>query len=608
MLSWRALLRVLNGTAPPDVSLYVLANLVIRWGVFGLVARKMLGVIRADGGTPAEFLVYLWYTAALLAGIAWGVLVLFAVLRTLGDERLARAGLTGAEVLVWLGSGAEILTFSLMGLHPYGATTWAAVGTADFRSLPWWFLAGVGVVVGGFAVGEWLLLRGATRLARHLPGGGAWDRGIGGRLMAYALVGMAAFVAIDRDDAERLVPRGALPLYSVWREPTRQFPDLHPRRRIGDPLQAPTLVRRPDIVVVMLESLRWDMLTPAVMPMVSRFATEHGCLVPPRHYAGGHLTQYGTFSLLYGLGAWAFLPYMQEARPSWPLAALRANGYKLYAFDATGVNSYGINPLVPGQFDRYETKLTADSVMVDETVHALSLPGPLRPRFLFTFLYGTHGGYFSPSDFEPDWPPADLTGSHPGLWTRYLRSARYLDHLLGRLTAQVGDRLRAGSLVLVIAGDHGEEFWEFGLGGHAAVRFQDVRTRVPLVLCLPGTAGPAPALSEQADVFPTILAWAGGGAPPAGAMSGRSLLDRPDSVPVALAGSGFPERDGRFALVTSHAKFWLTLEEPTFRGIKLDRVTDLNDHPLPESDSLRIALRAALDAFERELGAVLRRD
>lgn len=79
-------------------------------------------------------------------------------------------------------------------------------------------------------------------------------------------------------------------------------------------------------------------------------------------------------------------------------------------------------------------------------------------------------------------------------------------------------------------------------------------------------------------------------------------------MPVALAGSGFPERDGRFALVTSQAKFWLTLDDPAFRDIQLDRVTDLADRPLPESDSLRMALRAALDAFQRELDAVLRRD
>lgn len=591
--------------APRDVTVFVLANVAIQWGVFAAAAPEMLGAIRADGGTPAEYLVYLWYTAALILAIAWGALALFGVVRRLGGPAGARASIVVAEAAVLVGIGAEVLTFTILGLHPYGATTWAQIGTADIRHLPWWFFAGLASVVCGLVLSEWALLRGAMRLTPAQPG--AVERGVGGRLIAYALVGFVAFLAIDRNDAERLVPRAALPLYALWIEPARQFPDLRPRRMIGDSLHAPRMSRRPDIVFVMAETLRGDMLTRGRMPKLSRLAAQHDCLVPPRHYTGGHLSQYGAFSMLYGLGGWAFLPYMEEARESWPLAVLRANGYELYGLDATGVLSYAIDPLAPHQFDSYETRLRQDSALLDETATLVAEPHT-APRFVFTFLFSTHAPYLYPSDFDPPLIGVDSTVSHPvGFgWARYLRSVRYVDHLVGRLTETLEDRLRAGDLVLAITGDHGEEFWEFGLQGHAAVRFHDVRIRVPLVLCLPGVHPTPPALSEHADIFPTILTWATGDPLPAAVVSGRSLLTRPDSVPVVLAGSGFPKRAGGFAVVTPRAKFWLTLKDPAFREITLDQLTDLDDRPLAESDALRDVLHAALEEFHHSRDGVLR--
>lgn len=602
-----AVRRTIKGIAPRDVGLFVLANAVIQLAVLSLAAPAMIRVVRADGGTPTEYLVFVFYATALLLGVAWGTLALFAAVRSLGSRAVARAAVVAAEAAVSIAIAAEIITFTQLGLHPYGASTWAAVGTADVRNLPWWFVAVLVGLVGGLAVGEWVLLRGVTGLAQRLAGDGEGDLGIGKRCFTYALVGLVAFLAIDRDDAERVVPRGALPLYSMWIAPAGHYPDLRPRYRADDSWPAPTMARRPDIVVVVAESLRWDMLTPETMPTVTRFAEENGCLVAPRHYAGGHLTQYGAFSLLYGLGAWAFLPYMQESRTSWPLAVLRENGYELYGFDATGVLSYAIDPLVPDQFDHYQTTLRSDSTLLEETVRVLAEPHR-PPRFAVTFLYTTHAPYWSPPDFQRypivRWS-ADIRAH---AWTKYQNSAAYLDQLLGRLTGLLSERLRDGQAAVVITGDHGEEFWEFGLTGHASVGFHDVRTRVPMVLCLPGVSEPPAPISEHADVFPTILGWAGAGSPPVGLTSGRSMFAAVDSVPVVLAGAGFPGRAGGFALVTPQAKFWLQVEDPGFRNIELQQVTDLDDRPLPADDALRAALRAALASFHRIRDAVLRSD
>lgn len=582
---------------------FVLVNLVLQWVVLALAGPAMIRVIRTDGGTPAELVVYLLYIGAILLAAALLVTAIVAGSGRVAGERVARGGAVACEALILGGILAEIGTFLTLGVHPYGRATWAQVGTADIRHLPWWVFAGTVAGLGALVALEWGVLQLVSRLGGRTPRFPA--SGVNKRILLYGALGLAAFVAVDRSDAERLVPRGALPLYALWRTPARALPDLRPVRPIHDSVAAPVMARRPDIVFVQAESLRWDVLTPEAMPVTTAFAAQTGCRTAPRHYAGGHLTQYGTFALLYGLGAWAFLPYMQEQRPSWPLAVLEANGYQILGFDASGVLSYDIPPLVPAQFDRYVTRLQADSSIVDEVAH-LVRQADGAPRFVFAFLYGTHAPYLYPAGFSA--PGGASDAGQAGLHQRYLTSVAYLDHQLGRLFDAIAPRLRDGSAVLVVTGDHGEEFWEFGLLGHASVGFQDVRTRVPLVLCLPGTDEALPEPSEHAEVFPTVLAWAGVTDVPSGRMSGLPLAGSGDRAPVALAGAGFPSQAGAFALVTAERKFWLTLQDAAFRRVALIQTSDLQDRPLPPDTGVQSALRVALDRFRGQREAVLRPD
>ncbi len=558
----------------------------------------MVRVIRADGGTAPEYAMYAFYGAVLLLGIYLLLFLLATAARRvagdLGEMMTLIAGLT----LALLALVADLGTFLSFGLHPYGEVTWAAIGTADIAHVPaWFFLAlAAGILLGaGIVSVTWWLARGHRWLATVRPARVGW------RLGVYFAVGLPVFLWIDRPEAENLIPRAALPLYGLWLAPTRDFAELRPALPLPDENALPMPVRRPDLIVVMAESLRWDMLTPDRMPRLTALAKRHGCTVAERHYAGGHLTQYGTFSLLYGLDADMFLPWMLARRPSMPLALLRQAGYRLEGFDATGVLTYITPPLVPTQFDRYDMILGADSVVVD---HLLAPPLVAQndtesrdPLFRFGFLYSTHAPYLYPPEFGTLAASTDRTG----LLNRYYNATAWVDHLIGRLADSLDDRLGEGSVGLVIAGDHGEEFLEFGLYGHASVHFQDVRTRVPLVLCLPGREpAHSTGITRHADIFPTLFDWMGVDSAVSRFLSGRSLFDTTSSPGVVLvAGSGYPVRASGFALITPRYKFWLESRDPTLRQVTLLRVTDTADRPVAPGTDIEATLERALDEIRR---------
>lgn len=583
-----------------------LATLLL-WIVLAAGAPFMVRAIRADGGTPTEYLFFGLYGLVLTTGLAGVTLLGSAITRRIAGPSAAKGFALALTTLIGLALVTDALTFALLGLHPYGRLTWAAVATEDVRRVPWWSVAaGVAVVVGAGALTA-TLWRVADRSARRSTAPRFAAR-LPKRLLVYFPTGLVTFLALDQPDAERVVPRAALPFYALWLAPGKSLPDARPAYSSTTAPPSVAFERRPTIVFLMADSFRWDVVSPEVMPFLSRLAVSGGCASAPRHYASGHLTQFGTFSLLYGLEGYAFLPFMQEGRLSTPLAALDGASYRLEGYDASGVSGYSVPPLRRSQFDRYES-IGEDSVVVARVIASLRAKDD-TPRFVFGFLSATHAGY----SYPPGWSRFPTGSEHPPLsareriFNRYRNSAGYVDSLVARVYRVLAPRIASGEAALVVTGDHGEEFWEHGLNGHAAVRFHDERTRVPLVACFSGAARMKPTLSTHADVFPTLFDWMGAAGWDSTRVTGRSLLDsRRDDV-VSLSGAGFPTQAGAFAIVTPTHKFWLHLDGPDLGAMVLDRATDSADVEVPMSAATRREFERARVAYLRKQRAVIRVD
>jgi membrane-anchored protein YejM (alkaline phosphatase superfamily) len=152
---------------------------------------------------------------------------------------------------------------------------------------------------------------------------------------------------------------------------------------------------------------------------------------------------------------------------------------------------------------------------------------------IFGLFYGLHGFYWDSFLAEREGPVLLRLLKEAGYEVRAMGSASFRNPEFRKtcfvdLAAGVLDDLeRRGLLentVVVITGDHGQEFGEGGYIGHNSA-FDDWQTHVPLILHHPGVKpGHIGKMTAHQDVLPTTLALLGSAADPAGYCLGSDIL------------------------------------------------------------------------------------
>src|SRR5690606_19702043 len=108
---------------------------------------------------------------------------------------------------------------------------------------------------------------------------------------------------------------------------------------------------------------------------------------------------------------------------------------------------------------------------------------------------------------NPGMDPRDLAF----LKSQYDGEIRFTDEHLGRIVARLEQMGVLDDTIVVVTSDHGEEFFEHGMKGHAKTLYDEV-LRVPLVVRYPRRIGFGQRIAEQVrlmDVPATILGLAG---------------------------------------------------------------------------------------------------
>ncbi len=161
---------------------------------------------------------------------------------------------------------------------------------------------------------------------------------------------------------------------------------------------------------------------------------------------------------------------------------------------------------------------------------------PAKPFFLFLHLWDAHDPYAPPAPYDtlftgaagnaaaapaPDGPQSSLERSK----ALYDGEIRGIDAQLARLFRHLDELGIRRDTLIVLTGDHGEEFGEHGCTQHRCQLYlEDVH--VPLIVSWPAGIQSARVSAENAshvDIVPTICAAAG--LPPPAATSGQSLLE-----------------------------------------------------------------------------------
>lgn len=276
---------------------------------------------------------------------------------------------------------------------------------------------------------------------------------------------------------------------------------------------------RPNILFVVIDAWRFDALGEKVTPNIHRFAREN--LRFTNHFSGGNASRTGIFSLFYGIPGTYWESTLDSSQAPVLTSRLLELDYRMGIFKSNEVTVPPFHRNVFEGIDNLRLKSDGDSTVARDRDLTKDFLGFVergdddRPFFSLLFYDAPHAGAFpedGPAPFQPSWEEINYSAldedfDPTAFFNRYLNSVHFVDRLVGRVLNQLEARGILDETIVVITGDHGQEFNDTGLNywGHNG-NYSRYQTQVPLVVRWPGKApGRFNHLTSHFDVAPTIL-------------------------------------------------------------------------------------------------------
>ena len=331
-------------------------------------------------------------------------------------------------------------------------------------------------------------------------------------------------------------PRGENP-FSVSKEtdrtPTSEPTSVNPN--LAD------LSSAPNILIIIADSWRAKDLveTQAIAP--SFLATRDTGYLSLNHSSVSNCTHFSMYSLFTGKLATGYGHQRRQMRPTGLLQTLYSAGYKVTSAESIAMNWYNLADIllpvgtlrqISDREDVYESdqQVTANTLEVIEQWQTSS-----APQAHVAFFQGTHFPYHG-----------DRFGLGLTSLERYKLAITALDKELGTLLEAVENTATNRRTLVLVTSDHGEEFFDEGIVGHAS-RLTAEQVTVPLLVLgkTPNTKMPR----SHTEIHDFILAEIG-------------LLDAGSDTrkPNILANSDYDHPNG-FALLTEQGKFEFTYDD-----------------------------------------------
>src|SRR3990167_1198774 len=288
-------------------------------------------------------------------------------------------------------------------------------------------------------------------------------------------------------------------------------------------LREPVLIAKdasslPSIYLFIIESLREDYITPEIAPHIFAFKQANTCF--SKAFSGSNCTHNSWFTIFYS--AYGFLWNASHKLQGSPhIAALKQAGYTICAYVTPELDFYDMGTKIFGPgfclldekyfFPHYADikAWESDRAAIETLIQCARAPDE-KPRLHSTFIDLTHFDYSWPekkSRFTPFTPVINYvkgvydTHELDQIRNRYKNAIWNVDRLFGKFLKNLDDP----NAVIVITGDHGEEFKEHGQIFHAS-NLSDEQTHVPLYFRF-GSHVPLPTvdIASHLDIFPTLF-------------------------------------------------------------------------------------------------------
>ncbi|MEI8328736.1 MAG: sulfatase-like hydrolase/transferase [Chlamydiia bacterium] len=291
-----------------------------------------------------------------------------------------------------------------------------------------------------------------------------------------------------------------------------------------------SLQRKPDIFLIITESLREDFITEQVAPNLSQFRSES--IHFPLALSNANATHISWFSFFYSLFPFHFPHYQadQWSKGSFPLQLFKKMGYEIHLHSGSRLGFYKMDEMIFGKdgyllnsAHSYATEenlcaADADAKAIDGLCQDIKSSDRSGGRLFIVFLDSTHFGYswpkemplaFTPIDDKINFLEAAISEKNlDKIKNRYRNSIHYIDSLFGKFMNTLKANPSWQDSVIVFTGDHGEEFYEHGHLFHAS-DLSRPQLNVPLYYKMGSgevnSAVAAQQMSCHMDVFPSIF-------------------------------------------------------------------------------------------------------
>ena len=331
-------------------------------------------------------------------------------------------------------------------------------------------------------------------------------------------------------------PRGENP-FSVSIEPDPTQASVQPD--INSLL--PDVNTAPNILIVVADSWRAKDLTedPTIAP--NFLAAKQLGYLSLNHSSVSNCTHFSMYSLFTGKLATGYGQQRRQMSPTGFLQTLHQAGYDVTSAESIAMDWYNLaDILLPADANRQisdgEDVFQSDQQVTTNTLEVIDQwQTSSAPQVHLAFYQGTHFPYHG-----------DKFGLGLTNLERYKLAISAFDMELGTLLAAVENTASNRSTLVVVTADHGEEFFDEGIVGHAS-RLTAEQVTVPLLVL--GKTSNAKMPQSHTEIHNFILTETG-------------LLDAANSTsqPRILANCDYDHPNG-FALLTEQGKFEFSYDD-----------------------------------------------
>ena len=251
-----------------------------------------------------------------------------------------------------------------------------------------------------------------------------------------------------------------------------------------------------NVVIVAIDSLRSDVVTPEIMPNLTKIAK--GGISFQDHYSSGNATRSGIFGLFYGLPP----SYWQAALSSSTSPALMNGfidaGYDIGVFSTATLKRPEFYSTVFSRVRPLRMGSEGSGGVIDRDIESIKdfenwlSNRDVNQKFMsFVFLDSVHAVAVPESEqlpYKNYWEDINHIELGPDFdpvpyFNRYKNSAYGADILIGKILDILRDKKLLSNTVVVVTSDHGDEFNDSGLNywGHNG-NFSQAQIKIPLVM------------------------------------------------------------------------------------------------------------------------------